>query len=99
MQVAASRDKQIRMLVILAAVTLEKLLLLDNADGEAIWPTVERENLLQTGGEEGEKSRVEILASERISVSERGRPSERFKTMRTRASEFFEGLAVDARPG
>lgn len=30
------RNKQIRMLVILAAVTLEKVLLPDNADGETI---------------------------------------------------------------
>lgn len=40
------RNKQIRMLVILAAVTLEKLLLPDNVDGETIWPSVVTENSL-----------------------------------------------------
>lgn len=39
-------NKQIRMLVALAAVTLEKVLLPDNADREAIWPSGAVENLL-----------------------------------------------------
>lgn len=38
------------MLVILAAVTHEKVLLPDNADGETIWPSVATENSLHPRG-------------------------------------------------